>query len=97
MGRREFPLLLQGGFKVEGIKKELEELGYEGIINTGTMGFGFSRELRDYVFVTFLKKGNSKLIEQLLDLGWEKMREYKTFGSEMYSGYSMTVEYMKFY
>ena len=75
------------------IKKELKELGYDGHISEYSSGY--SRNMQRYVLITFLKKGKSKFIKKLIDLGWEKHDEYKSFGSPSYKGYSLTIEYRK--
>ncbi len=79
---------------IEQAKKELEKLGYYGTVAQGEISYNKGLPQK-YISITFLKKGNSKLIKGIENAGWKKYAEYKTFGSSMYSGYSMTVEYRK--
>lgn len=82
---------------MEELIKELKELGYNGKVSSGSVGY--EENMKEYAFIQFPKKGNSKLIEKLIEFGWKKEREFKLSSpfETVYSRYSIYISFKKFY
>lgn len=81
---------------MEEIIKELNKLGFKGKVSSGSVGY--NGNMKDYVIIEFPKKGNAKLIKQLINLGWKKEWEFKFNPAleTIYSGYSIYISFKKF-
>ena len=82
---------------MELIIKELKELGYEDKVSKGSEGY--TGHMKDYALIQFCKKGNSKMIKNLIEHGWKKEREFKSPSPfiTMYSGYNIYMSFKKYY